>query len=338
MISPPLPPNEAERLAALHALDLLHTPAEDRFDRITRVARELFQVPMARITLVDADREWFKSRQGFVAGEGAREHSFSAHAILEDKVLWIENATDDERFHDNPLVAGSARVRFYAGYPIRTTKGQCVGTLCIMDTAPRAHSAQAATLLADLGRIAGRELEAPHAGTPCAELADKSPEQRRKWIDDVTGVWNRDGMLEILRRSLSNCAEQKLTATVLLVELDISAKVSEKWSAAGHDVIVAEIAQILRNSIPHQDTIGRTRGEQFTVIFRGLPVGTADERVAEIRKRLEANPVLRSMGVPLHLGHTCVTPGSASNDVEAELDNARRSLARARWVTLATKT
>lgn len=333
MISPPLPAHEGERLFALRTLDLLDTPAEDRFDRITRIAKTLFQVPMARITLVDADREWCKSRQGLVGGAVARAQSFSAHAILEDKVLWVENAAEDERFHDNPLVTGGAGVRFYAGYPIRTTKGHCVGTLCIMDTTSRALSPQSSALLADLGRIAGRELEASRDGTLCAELADKSPEERRKWIDDVAGVWNRDGMLEILSRSLAKCAQEKRTATVLLVELDIGAKLREQWNSSGQDVIVSEIAQILRSSIPCQDTIGRTRAEQFTVLLRGLPVGTADERVAEIRKRLDQNPTLRSMGVALHLGHTCVTPSGATNDVEAELENARRSLARARRVT-----
>jgi diguanylate cyclase (GGDEF)-like protein len=337
MTSPPLPVNEAERLAALRKLDVLDTPAEDRFDRLTRVAKTLFEVPIARIALVDAQREWFKSLQGMIDREVPREYSFAAHAILDDAVLWVGDTAKDARFSDNPLVTIAPRVRFYAGYPIRTTTGQCVGTLCIMDSVPRAFSPLEQNLLADLGRVVARELEASPIGTLCPEFLNTSAEQRKPWLDGVTGVWNREGMMEIMRKSLANCADKNLTATLLLVEVDISAKARERWTETGHDLIVAEIAQILRSAIPSQDTIGRTRNEQFTVLLRGLPVQVADQRVAEIRKRLDENPMLASIGVPLHLGHTCVTPRTATNDLEATLEVARGALARARRVTPSPK-
>jgi diguanylate cyclase (GGDEF)-like protein len=144
-------------------------------------------------------------------------------------------------------------------------------------------------------------------------------------------------MLEILRVSLAECAGKKQTATILLVELDIIAKMSEQFDAAGHDKIVAEIAQVLRSSIQSHDTIGRTRGEQFAVLLRGLSIQSAAARVAEIKKKLDANPVLESIGVRLHVGHTCTIPETATPDVEAELEAARNSLARARRVKAATR-
>ncbi len=151
--------------------DLLDTPADERFDRITRIARALFKVPIALISLVDENRQWFKSRQGLTVCETSRDISFCGHAILENKVLWVEDARHDPRFHDNPLVTGQLGLRFYAGYPIRTTDGNCVGTLCIIDTSPRPFSAEHLSLLSDLGRLAARELESSPADAVRVELA-----------------------------------------------------------------------------------------------------------------------------------------------------------------------
>ncbi len=337
MQPPLLPSNEPRRLAGLRALDLLDTPADERFDRITRIARALFKVPIALISLVDENRQWFKSRQGLTVCETSRDISFCGHAILENKVLWVEDARHDPRFHDNPLVTGQLGLRFYAGYPIRTTDGNCIGTLCIIDTSPRPFSAEHLSLLSDLGRLAARELESSPADAVRVELAGKTPAERKQFIDTVTGVWNREGMLEIMRVSLAECAGKKQPATILLVELDIIAKMSEQFDAAGHDKIVAEIAQVLRSSIQSHDTIGRTRGEQFAVLLRGLSIQSAAARVAEIKKNLDANPVLEAIGVRLHVGHTCTIPETATPDVEAELEAARNSLARARRVKAATR-
>src|SRR5438270_10055720 len=119
MIPPALPADEPERLAALQALHVLDTPPEERFDRITRVARRLFGVPIALISLVDARRQWSKSRQGLDLPEAAREVSFCGHAILGDEVFVVPDARQDPRFAANPLVTSEPHVRFYAGQPLR---------------------------------------------------------------------------------------------------------------------------------------------------------------------------------------------------------------------------
>ena len=119
MLEPPLPPDEAMRLAALRSLNILDTPAEERFDRITRLAQRLFDVPIALVSLVDTNRQWFKSCQGLDASETPRSISFCGHAILEDGPLIIEDATKDQRFADNPLVTGPPDIRFYTGQPLK---------------------------------------------------------------------------------------------------------------------------------------------------------------------------------------------------------------------------
>jgi phosphoribosyl 1,2-cyclic phosphodiesterase len=157
-----LPANEAERLAALWDLGILDTEPEDRFDRYTEMACSTFNVPMALMTLVDADRQWFKSHPGVPLSETARDESMCAHAILGDDVFVITDALGDDRFADNPNVAHGARVRFYAGVPI-TFEGAHVGTLCIMDHRPRVLDDEQLERLRQLGRMVEAELESSDA-------------------------------------------------------------------------------------------------------------------------------------------------------------------------------
>jgi diguanylate cyclase (GGDEF)-like protein/PAS domain S-box-containing protein len=153
MKSATLPPDEAERIAMLHALGLLDTDPEPIFDRITQLVALTLNVPIALVSLVDTDRQWFKSNVGFNAEETPRDVAFCAHAITQTAPLVIEDALLDERFADNPMVQQSPRIRFYAGIPIRTTGGYALGTLCAMDGQPRElskHELEILTCLADM--------------------------------------------------------------------------------------------------------------------------------------------------------------------------------------------
>jgi PAS domain S-box-containing protein len=154
----PLPVNEEQRLAALRALCILDTPPEERFDRITRLARKLFDVPIALITLVDAERQWFKSCQGLRVRETPRDISFCGHAILSQEGLVVPDTLLDERFADNPMVLGEAGIRFYAGQPLRAPDGSQVGVLCIEDHRPRSWSDGDRELLRDLAHLVENQL------------------------------------------------------------------------------------------------------------------------------------------------------------------------------------
>lgn len=149
MQTPPLPDNEKERLIALRQLKLLDTPTEERFERITRIVKQVFNTEMALITLVDENRQWFKSSQGLDASETPREISFCGHAILGEDIFLIPDATKDERFFDNPVVTGPPNVRFYAGAPLKTSEGYRIGTLCIIDDQPRVLTLEEQLILRD---------------------------------------------------------------------------------------------------------------------------------------------------------------------------------------------
>jgi len=153
-----MPEHEEARLAALNNLGILDTGPEERFDRITRIASEAFDVPIALVSLVDRDRQWFKSCVGLNAKETPRDMAFCAHAILENEALIVPDAFLDPRFADNPLVTGEPRVRFYAGCPLKLPDGNFMGTLCLIDTQPRQLDDRKINLLRDLGNLAEIEL------------------------------------------------------------------------------------------------------------------------------------------------------------------------------------
>lgn len=158
MLAAPIPPNDSERLQALRELLILDTPPEQRFDRIVAFAQAEFEVQTVLISLVDANRQWFKARIGMDACETARDISFCGHAILQPDIFVIEDALADPRFADNPLVTGPPHVRFYAGAPLETRPGLRVGTLCLLDPRPRRLDRADLAILGSLRELVQAEL------------------------------------------------------------------------------------------------------------------------------------------------------------------------------------
>lgn len=158
MRSPAIPDNEVERMRSLYATGLLDTGPDERFDRLTRIARCGFGVQIALVSLVDRNRQWFKSRQGLEASETPRDISFCGHAILQPEVFVVEDTLQDPRFADNPLVTGQPEIRFYAGAPLRSADGFPIGTLCVIDSQPRAFPENDCQALRDLADCVEEEI------------------------------------------------------------------------------------------------------------------------------------------------------------------------------------
>ncbi|MDR9499513.1 MAG: PAS domain S-box protein, partial [Hydrogenovibrio sp.] len=153
MLTPPFPDHEPQRLKALYSLKLLDTKPEERFDRITRLTKHMFDVPIALVSLVDEHRQWFKSRQGLDACETGRDISFCGHAILGQEIFEVVDASKDSRFEDNPLVTGPPDIRFYAGVPLVNQSGYAIGTLCIIDSVARRLTHDERLALRDLADL-----------------------------------------------------------------------------------------------------------------------------------------------------------------------------------------
>jgi len=154
MKKPEIPVNEESRLRALRSISILDTPAEERFDRLTRLASRMFRMPVALVSLVDENRQWFKSSIGLNVSETARDISFCGHAILGEGIFIIEDTTKDDRFADNPLVLNEPHIRFYAGCPLRYLDGNKLGTLCLIDMQPRTLDGEELECLKDLAELA----------------------------------------------------------------------------------------------------------------------------------------------------------------------------------------
>lgn len=289
MQAPECPANEAQRLAALHALALLDTAAEDRFDRLTRLARRLFGVPIALLSLVDRQRQWFKSRQGMDVAQTPRSVSFCGHAVLANDLLVVEDATADDRFADNPMVLGEPHVRFYAGRPLRSPDGQPIGTLCIIDRRPRTLSDSDRQALNDLADVTESTLFA----------------NRLALEDSLTGIANRCGFDRLARQTLAICQRERLPASLLFFDLDRFKEINDRHGHAAGDEALKVFARLLTQTFRASDLCARVGGDEFVVLapaVRGDATQAAIERlragVARYnREHGRAQPLAFSVGV-----------------------------------------
>ncbi|MCH9696254.1 MAG: sensor domain-containing diguanylate cyclase [Gammaproteobacteria bacterium] len=281
MLKPSLPIDENNRLGRLHGLRILDTAAENRFDRITRMAQRLFGSDICLVSLIDKDRQWCKSRQGFGFPEVKRDISFCAHAILDDEIFVIPDTADDIRFHDNPLVTDEPRIRFYAGCPLHEPGGHRVGTLCILDTRPRDLSADAAETLRDLASMVENEIQVS------AQIT----------IDELTSLPNRRGFHMMANHLLSLCRRTGADAELALFDIDQLKTINESYGDATGDSMLVEFADMLASCFRTADAIGRVGGDEFAVLLsassnsassaltrlRGLASNSSSEMLRKLR-------------------------------------------------------
>ena len=261
MLTPPTPADETARIASLRALNVLDTLPEERFDRLTRLARRLFDVPIALVSLVDTDRQWFKSCVGLEATETDRDISFCGHAILGDDILLVCDALADERFHDNPLVAGDPNIRFYAGCPLTVADGSKLGTLCVIDSVPRQFTAEDGELLRDLAQMVEQELAAVQLAT----------------IDELTTLSNRRGFVSLATHALDRCQQAGEPASLMYFDLDQFKEINDRFGHAEGDRALSSFAQLLLDTFRSSDVVGRLGGDEFAVMIGGseLPGSSA---------------------------------------------------------------
>lgn len=292
MPAAPLPPDEAERLTSLLKMQVLDTPAEDRFDRLTRLANRHFNAPFSMITLLDEDRQWFKSTRGHHIPETPRAVAFCGYTILQDETLVVEDASADPRFFDNPVVTGELNIRFYAGIPLRNLEGHRVGTFCILDQQPRRLEPEDLLSLQDLAACAESELQLLRLTQSEIELLSEMDALRRKAsVDPLTRCWNGQAMDEILSKEHRRAAKQGETLAVLLFNLDHFAGLNQSWGREGGDQILQEVAERIRCSLEPSDILGRLDGAQFLVIVPRCQPASAHTYAERILANLRSRPV-----------------------------------------------
>ena len=271
MKKPDIPQDEHARLETLRSLSILDTPPEERFDRITRMAKRLLGVPIALVSLIDENRQWFKSCVGLSSSETSREISFCGHAILGNEIFIVPDTQQDERFADNPLVVGDPHIRFYAGCPLRAPNGQKLGTLCIIDRQPRNPGNEDLEALEDLASMVEREIAAVQLAT----------------LDELTGISNRRGFMMQADQNLRLCVRHNISASLVFMDLNKFKLINDKHGHSEGDRVLTVFADLLKNTFRQSDLYARMGGDEFVILLPDTPKKSAEIIVQKFRQALK---------------------------------------------------
>jgi diguanylate cyclase (GGDEF)-like protein len=243
--------DETVRLQTLNSLKILDTPKEERFDRITKLAQRVLDVPVALFSLVDEDRVWFKSRQGLESSKIPRYGALCDYALHWETAFVVEDATKDARFCDNPVVTDEPRVRFYAGCPVSAPDGSRLGTLCVLDTVPRQIAPEDIDFMQELGRLIEDELST-------LTMASTDP---------LTRLANRRGFDMIAEPMIALCQRAWHPATIVMLDLDDLKQINDEFGHETGDSAIKDFAKLLLKVFRESDVVARIGGDEFCVLL-----------------------------------------------------------------------
>ncbi|OMH38943.1 hypothetical protein BGP75_00585 [Motiliproteus sp. MSK22-1] len=311
MQPPRIPDNEFDRLQSLRNLNILDTEAEERFDRLTRLAQRMFDMPIVLISLVDANRQWFKSCMGLSAQETSREISFCGHAILEDQTFIVNDVMTDDRFADNPLVTGEPYIRFYAGYPLVHSDGSKLGTLCLIDQVPRTLTDNDLLAFSDVAQMVESELAA----------------YQRSTLDELTGISNRQGFRILAGKGLQQSALSQKPAWLIYFDLDNFKSILGRLGRSEGERMLVEFSQVLGDIFADADVYARVGNDAFAALLTGIvPPQSLIRRLHEAldkRNREDQYPICCSE-IAISIDY------STLNSIDSLLDSAEQQLCQQR--------
>ncbi|MEW9856143.1 sensor domain-containing diguanylate cyclase [Novosphingobium sp. M1R2S20] len=275
--------DESARIAALHRLAILDTGPEEPFENIVALVRSVLGVPIAVVSLLDEDRQWFKARSGLDATETARDVSFCTHAIAQREPLVISDATKDARFCNNPLVLGDPGLRAYAGVPLTTSEGYNVGSLCAVDTAVRDFSPADVAMLSKFARVVVDQLEL----------------RRVAARDQLTGTLTRRGFIERANQEIERFRRYGRAASLALIDIDHFKAINDTHGHPAGDAVLREVAGLLHTGIRPNDVLGRIGGEEFALLMPETEAEGAVIAVERLREEVAAASLQAEPGLCL---------------------------------------
>jgi diguanylate cyclase (GGDEF)-like protein len=329
---------EFERLNALRRYAILDTPPEGVFDRITALAADMLDVPVAVVSLVDTNRIWYKSVHGPLSErEMRRLPGLCGAAVAHEGPYVVESAGSDPRTQEHPLVSGDFGLEFYAGVPLRTHDGHALGLLACMDSRPRGLSPRERRFLEGLAAIVMDEIELRRSARQISRLSEALAEtcdelERRASFDSLTGVLARSALLTRGAAVLEAAGEKG--AAVLMLDVDRFKSINDGFGHAAGDRVLKEVAGRMAASCRAGDLLGRLGGEEFLAIFVG--VGPAEARaIAErLREAVERPPIgiggTASVAATVSGGLVAITATECTAGLTAALERADAALYRAK--------
>jgi diguanylate cyclase (GGDEF)-like protein len=307
----PIPDDEDDRLRELDRLGVLGTPTDIHMNRLVELASLTFGVPMAAISLVTADRQWFLAQRGLPVRETPREVAFCAHAIMGNRVMVVPNALEDDRFRANPLVTAEPQIRFYAGAPLRSHTGHNLGTLCVIDRRPMDPNADQLRQLELLSELVIRELDL----------------RGQIFLCPVTNLPIRQRFLVISEQEFQKAKSSHQHLSLLLFDIDNFRSINNRWGHHAGDNILADLCNMLRQFLREADFAGRLGDGEFALLLVNTPPQDALDIAEALRLAVSTMPgVHRHSDVHLHISGGLTTLGSHDRSFEDLLKRAEQSL------------
>ena len=309
---------ERTRLDILNDTHLYQTPAEERFDRITRLAKSHFNVPIAMIALITEKTHWVKSCQGFLATEAPREITFCSMALESGVTMVIPDTHENLKYKDNQLVKGDPFIRFYAGQPFYY-KDHAIGTLCIIDTAPRDKDSIQLDFLKDLTNMVEDALLINEMSVSENKLIKELDVAKREaLIDPLTKLWNRRGFDQLCEREFERSKYDNLPASLMFVDVDKFKQINDTHGHDFGDYVLRDIAQRIRSCLRSNDVVCRYGGDEFLIFINEQTILLVEQTAKRLLEAIRSNPIVykdnsQVVSVTIGIGHT-----DASKDVSMD--------------------
>lgn len=300
--------DEEGRIGALERLQILDTPPEPQFDKITGLIKAILDVPIAAVTLIHRDRQWCKSIIGLPSGDVPRKISFCNQTIQSASTLRIEDTATHPDFLGNPLVTNPPNLRAYIGAPLIIPEGYAIGSVCALDYHPRVFSDDHARMLAGFADLVVTQIELRRVAS----------------VDPVTGLATRRAFLDALQTAVEASARVGRPAALVCLDLDRFKAINDTHGHAAGDLVLGAVGQILQRAAPEDEHAGRIGGEELALLLSGADLTAAAESAEALRREIETSrlPERPELRFTASLGVAALQPGMRVADWLAAADAA----------------
>jgi diguanylate cyclase (GGDEF)-like protein len=321
------------KLAQIPESTYFCTPIEERFERITRLARRAMNVPVAAITFLNDEKQWFKSVAGWTVTELPNEQSFCPITLAAGKMTIFEDTHRETAVSQHPLVRSGPQFRFYAGVPIIDENDEMCGTFCIFDQKPRQISKLDEAALMDLAALAQREIASERMLSIHGSLTAKLGIARREsMMDPLTRLWNRRGASVLLKGAMDDGAAQGASIGIAILDLDSFKQINDTYGHQVGDEVLRKCALRLIQNMRSDDAVCRIGGDEFLLIMKDCDSGTAKATTERIRRQIVETPIPTRQGeirVSTSVGYAIRT-GTEKESVDSLIERADKALLKSK--------